>query len=304
MLEHAIEDFLFRGSVYALLAIGYALTYSAAKRFNLAHPCAAVCGVLCASWLSGAHEPLWVAAGGGILAAGAFGIAVERLVLWPGRRRPTGPLGENQVLTAGAAAIALFLLIPSAPSRASAGLLRDLWPGPFSTRVAIVCFASVAALTLIGVWVMLRRTRLGAGIRAIAANPEAGRSAGVGMQSVSLRSVFIASVLGALAGAAVLIIERRPLAPADLFVMQFGSLAAVMLGGIASVPGATLGAFAVAAIQVAWRSGLARAAFGLDGEVASVIAIVLAAGWLFPNGILHAVYASRLRARAAGPSTR
>ena len=304
MLEHAIEDFLFRGSVYALIAIGYALTYSAAKRFNLAHPCAAVCGVLCASWLIGAHQPLLVAAGGGILAAGAFGIAVERLVLWPGRLRLTGPLGENQALTAGAAAIALFLLIPSAPLRASAGLLRDVWPRPLSARVAIVGFASVAALTLIGVWVMLRRTRLGAGIRAIAANPEAARSAGVGMQWVSMRSAFIASVLGALAGAGVSIIERRPLGPADVFAMQFGALAAVMLGGIASVPGAALGAFAVAAIQVAWMSGLARAAFELDGEAATVVAIALAAGWLFPNGILRAVYASRVRARAAGHSTR
>src|SRR5215469_13999668 len=119
---------VFRGSIYALFAIGYALSYAASGTLNVAHPISAIAAAAAVSWFLARDQPIWVAAVGGIAAGAIAGLIADRIVLWPARLRSGGPLGAARPLIAGLAALAAFGVLAPEPERPthvlSAGIIR------------------------------------------------------------------------------------------------------------------------------------------------------------------------------------
>ncbi|HET9341784.1 MAG TPA: hypothetical protein VFO25_02555 [Candidatus Eremiobacteraceae bacterium] len=284
-LTQSLIDIAFRGSIYALFAIGYALTYVAGGTLNVAHPVSAMAAAAAVSWLLARNQPIWIAAGGGVIAGAIAGIVVDRIVLRPARSRSGGPLGPARPLIAGLAALAAFGALVSEPERPThllhAGFFRV---GGFGVPKLTIegTIASIVALLI--VVAIVRTSRYGLGLRALGSNTQAARAAGVGAEPMHLRTALLASMCGAIAAIALLTAPDYFAGRSTPFDLPLAGLAAVALGGLSSLPATIIGAFIVASVQV-----LAPTADASDAIAATMLVLAIA---LLPRGLLAA---TRLR---------
>lgn len=238
---------LVAGGMYALVAVGYSLVYGVMRLINFAHGDVAMAGAYAAFFLAGAAtmSPGRLAAG---LAAAAgcsalLGLAIERVVY-----RPLRPAPRLQALIAAiGVALALqsaVLLTAGASIRALALAGPPVWEiGPLLVTPAqvLILVAAMALLALVQ-WV-IGRTPLGADIRAVADNLLLAHSLGIDIDRV-MRWVF--ALGSALAGVAGLLAALEiQLVPTMGFSLGMKAFAAVVLGGIGSLPGAILGSFVI-----------------------------------------------------------
>lgn len=104
------------------------------------------------------------------------------------------------------------------------------------TEVAVI---GVAAVAIVGVHVLLRHTRIGTAMRALADNEELARVTGIDVDRVILYVWIIAGGLAALAG--VLLGNLRSFQPTLGWLLLLPIFASVILGGIGSPYGAIAG---------------------------------------------------------------
>jgi branched-chain amino acid transport system permease protein len=102
---------------------------------------------------------------------------------------------------------------------------------------------------MVGLTLLLRSTRLGKAIRAVAENQRAARLLGINVDRVIAQSFFISSALGGAAG--VLYALAVNAVTYDMGqALELKGLAVIILGGMGSVPGAVLGGFALGLAEV------------------------------------------------------
>ncbi|MCC6627022.1 MAG: branched-chain amino acid ABC transporter permease [Chloroflexi bacterium] len=250
---------LFLGSLYALFAVGYTLIFGVLDILNLAHQAVfmlgAVIALLLVFYLDMSIGPALLLA---MVATGLIGWLLDRLAFVPLRRRPdTQFSGMISSIAMGLMFVAigqsLFdrgLLSPN-PARFPAGTMPSgaLEIGGVvvsSTRLLIV---AVAIVMMAGLTVMLRSTRLGRAIRAVAENQRAARLLGINVDRVIGQSFLISSALGGAAG--VLYALAVNAVTYDMGqALELKGLAVIILGGMGSVPGAVLGGFLLGLAEV------------------------------------------------------
>jgi branched-subunit amino acid ABC-type transport system permease component len=136
-------------------------------------------------------------------------------------------------------------------------------------------------LTLLAAAWMLGSTRLGAAIRAVAANPTAARAAGIDVEWTIGMAALWGSMMAAIGGIAVALNAHAFLGLPAVFAVALSALAAVALGGMRSIPGTIAGAFVVAVAQAAWTLLLPR--YGSNPGLAFIV--LCAAFVLLPRGL-------------------
>lgn len=284
-LTQTVLEIAFTGSVYALFAFGYALTYGVTGSFNIAHAAVFMAGAWAAAYLLQAGHPMWLAFLVALAAGGAAGVVIDRVALWPARVRGAGSLGANGPIVASFAALALFSAIFA--GRASdvwATLHRGagrLWPShafPHTDEPQWVAAALCALATLLG-FALLRATRLGAALRAVANNQSAARAAGIDVEWIFVQAAFVAAAFGALAGIAYFAVGGSA-AAASASQIQLSVLVAVVLGGLGSVLGSIVAAYAVAAVQI----GVLLLYPGVNGDATAFATLIVALAF-FPRGL-------------------
>jgi len=115
--------------------------------------------------------------------------------------------------------------------------------GPvFITPVQLVIIAT-SLLAMVSLYLLLGRTKLGKAIRAVADDINLAEVAGINSNLVISAVFAIGSALAALAGA--LIGLDTNLQPTMGFNITVKAFAAVILGGLGSVPGAIVGGFLI-----------------------------------------------------------
>jgi branched-chain amino acid transport system permease protein len=266
---------LFLGSIYALFALGYTLVFGVLDILNLAHAAVFMLAAFVAVTLVGtAHFPLWAALPLAMLFAGLLGMVLERVAFRPLRERAdsniSGLISSLAVATVFQA-IALQIWGPNV-SRFPLGTVPDR-PLPFlggvisSLQILIV---AVALVLFVGLSFLVKRTRLGRQMRAVAESLRAARILGVNVDRVIAASFFISSALGGAAGV--------------LFGLAFNAiqydmgrgvelkgLAVIILGGMGSMVGAVVAGFALGLCEVlvvahlggSWRDAISFAALFL-----------------------------------------
>jgi len=245
------------GAVYALVALGYALLFGTMRVVNLAYGeilmVGAFAGLSATTWL-GASLPIALTAG--VLAAIAVGVLINELAV-----RPLGDVSNTKspahlsalITTIGAA---LFIQnavqkIYGAQDLAYPRLISTHYArlGPVSLSASQAMIVGVTIIVLIGLWVMVRFTRWGLAVRAVTENASVASCLGMPVRRLQLQVVIISSALAGIAGVLVAVLEHGV---TPLMGVNFGlkGLAALIVGGIESLPGAVIAALLLGMAEV------------------------------------------------------
>jgi branched-chain amino acid transport system permease protein len=297
-------DGLTKGSIYALVALGYTLVYGVLKLINFAHSEVFMVGtwtVLGAYSLVGAGE----SSGIGLvilatvlgfllapLASAGTALTVERVAYRPLRKKGAPPLiflitaiGCSLVLTEtfgqalhaifgqpfGRAAVSIPSLIPEKD------VISTDWITVSNTQVIVVI---AAILMMVALDAFVNRSRLGRGVRAVAQDPDTAALMGVNQDRV-IMLIFVLG--GAMAGiAAMLYTLRYDITKFDIgFLIGVKAFTAAVLGGIGNLRGALVGGLVLGVVEV-YSSTL----FSSNWEDVTAFVVLVLVLMLRPTGIL------------------
>jgi branched-chain amino acid transport system permease protein len=251
------------GSVYALVALGFSMVYGILKLLNLAHGDVVMVGAFIGwgvlSWLGGAENPnvaVWLLIAlmilGAMVGCGFLGVAIERFAYRPLRNAPRiAPL-------ISALGVSFFLqnsvlLLFGADFRSyDTDFLVDVdrgidW-GPLTVWVIRILVVVAALAMMLGLWLLVTRTRLGKAMRATSFDREAAAMMGIDVDRVIVRTFFIGS---ALAGAAGVLIGLVFFQINHFMGFNYGlkGFTAAVVGGVGSIPGAMLGGLLIGLVE-------------------------------------------------------
>ena len=249
-----IVNGLFLGSIYALFALGYTLVFGVLDILNLAHQAVfMLCAYAALVLVVHLHMPMFAALPAAVLLGGVLGLLVERVAFRPLRGR------SDSNIAGLISSIALATILEAVVSQIFGPDVERFPFGTVPTRTlqiggAVVSelqivIIAIAAAMLAGLTWLLRRTRLGRRIRAVAESPKAARVLGVDVDRIIAASFFLSSALGAAAGV-LFGLAFNNVAPDMGRSVELKGLAVIVLGGMGSMPGAALAGLALGLLEV------------------------------------------------------
>jgi branched-chain amino acid transport system permease protein len=247
LLQLAVNG-LATGAIYALAALGLVLCYKATEVVNFAQGDLLLLGAfLCWGFAAGLDLGYWIAFPAAVALTALTGFALER-----GAMRSI--LGQPQfagvMLTIG-----LAFMIRGAVSLAFGPQSRD-FPNPFAGRtteiggivLADTHLAILAATLMLCalLFAFLRYTRVGIAMQAAAQDQLAAYLVGIGVKQLNSLVWAISAAAAGMAG-----VLLAPIAFVDLtlWYVLLKALAAVVLGGLGSVPGAIVGGLTIGMVE-------------------------------------------------------
>jgi branched-chain amino acid transport system permease protein len=239
-----------KGSLYALIALGYTMVYGIIQLINFAHGeiymisafvAFVVAGVLTLAGYGGLSV-LLLAGLVAMVYAAAYGYTLERISYRPLRNAPR----LSPLISAIGASIFLMNYVQLAQT-------PDFLPFPalvpdFEFMEPVARYLSavdllillVTVLTMVALTVLIKYTRIGKAMRATQQDMVMARLVGINVDRVISATFIIGSVLAAIGG--VLIGSRTGQINAAIgFMAGIKAFTAAVLGGIGSIPGAVLG---------------------------------------------------------------
>ena len=289
---------LTRGSIYALIALGYTMVYGIIELINFAHGEIYMIGAFTALIVStvltmtGMTGPavLILATLVAVIYAAAYGFTVEKIAYKPLRQAPRlSPLIsavgmsivlQNYVLLAQTSDFLPFPnLIPDIP------FLERLSPVMAPTEVVIVL---TTAFIMIILTFLVKFTRMGKAMRATAQDRNMAMLLGVNVNRVISHTFIIGSALAALGG--ILIASHVGRINFYIgFIAGIKAFTAAVLGGIGSIPGAVLGG-----LILGWTESFATGYVSSDYEDVFAFALLIIILIVKPAGILGRERAQKL----------
>lgn len=252
-LEYFFELFLgglTRGSIYALIALGYTMVYGIIELINFAHgeiymigafTALIVAGVLTlAGWPS--VSILIIASIAAVIYSSAYGWTIEKIAYKPLRTAPRlsaliSAIGvslflQNYVLLAQTSDFLPFPnLIPD---------FKFLAPVEYMVRSSEIVIYITTAVVMALLTILIKFTRMGKAMRATAQDRDMAMLVGVDVNRVISVTFILGSATAALGG--VLIASHIGQINFYIgFIAGIKAFVAAVLGGIGSMPGAVLG---------------------------------------------------------------
>jgi len=239
------------GLIIAMTAIGLSLIFGTTGLINFAHGDLVTLGAFLAytfNVIVGLH--LIPAALIAIVLTAAFSGGIDAGLWRPLRRRGTG-LIAMLVISIGLAFVIrhviLFFFGGSRRPYNDYTLQLAMQVGPIRVQPVELWVMGLSVLILVGVALMLTRTRLGKGMRAVADNRDLAESSGIDVQRVILSVWIMGGALTAVGGIFLGMIESVDyLMGFRLLLLMF---AGVILGGLGTAYGAMLGSLIVGLVS-------------------------------------------------------
>ena len=246
LLQLTVEGIKF-GLVIAMASIGLSLIFGTTGLTNFAHGEMVTWGALVAWFVNvrmGLH--LVPAAVIAIFVGGVTGALLDRLMWRPLRRRGTG-LIAMLVVSIGLSLLVRYVFLYRFGGRARGyadyAVQRGWDIGPISIAPKDLFSIGLSLLVLVGVALLLQRTRMGKAMRAVADNPDLASSSGIDVQRVILLVWFFGGALAALGGILQALGEQVSFQMGfQLLLLMF---AGVTLGGLGTAYGALVGSLLV-----------------------------------------------------------
>ena len=247
------------GALYALVALGFSMVYGVLKLLNFAHGdlymVGAYIGFFVIQWFGGAQHltiavPLllvimFVLAAGLV---GGLGVAIERFAYRPLRDAPRiAPLitaiGVSFFLESSA------LLLFGAQYRVYntadfISLSSGIQIGSVTIDSVQILVLVLGLVLMVGLQLLVNRTRLGRQMRAVAADREAAEMLGINVNFVITATFFLGSALAGVAGIMGGLLFNQVTSTIG-FIAGLKAFSAAVVGGIGSIPGAMLGGLVI-----------------------------------------------------------
>jgi len=305
-LIQQIINGLVLGSMYSLIALGYTMVYGILNLINFAHGDVMTVGALTSltaalllqSMFPGV--PGWFILLGALLAAipvcVTLSLLIERVAYRPLRNAPRlAPLITAIGVSIVIQTIAMLIWgrnFLTYPQLVSNNPINVFGATVTQTKIAVI---SLSAIVMLGLMLLVNRTRLGRAMRATAENPRVASLMGVNPNFVIAATFAIGAALAALAG--VMLATTYGVAHFYMgFLPGLKAFTAAVLGGIGNVPGAMIGGLLLGLIESLGAGYIGQFTGGVFGSnYQDVFAfIILVAVLIFrPQGLLGERVADR-----------
>ncbi len=293
---------LMLGMMYALVAVGFTLFFGVLDVIKFSHGDVLTVGAftalatfvgLRAAGLSSHLVELAAMLVAAVLAMALLGVLIARYLVMPLRSAPAlnTLLATLMLGTVLREAVRLFY-----PGGGNPKPFPALLPGSavslghFTLRLDNMLMLAAGVIVIVGLQLMLQKTKLGLAIRAVAQDEETARAMGVNFTAVVLTTFAIGSALAAFAGLMNGLYYNEINFGIGLLLGVIGFSAAI-IGGLGSIYGAILGGFVFAALQTFGAVALPFASAYKDVFAFAVVIALMA--WR-PTGLIREKISERV----------
>ncbi|MBF0286871.1 MAG: branched-chain amino acid ABC transporter permease LivH [SAR324 cluster bacterium] len=289
---------LTRGSIYALIALGYTMVYGVLGLINFAHGEVYMIGAFVGLIVSGLLTVLgWpvlaivaIATVCAMVYAAAYGFTIEKVAYQPLRHAPR----LSPLISAIGMSIFLqnyVLLAQSSDFQAFPQLVPDFeFLEPYTHIILsselVIILAGV--VTLIVLFLLIKFTKIGKAMRAISQDRQMAMLLGVNVDNVISATFIIGSALAGLGG----ILVASHVGQINFyigFIAGLKAFTAAVLGGIGSIPGAALGG-----LILGWTESFATGYVSSDYEDVFAFGLLVFILIFRPAGILGKVSSEKV----------
>lgn len=285
------------GSVYAVVALGYTMVYGIIQLINFAHGELVMIGAMVAfsviGALAGTQLPPVLIVLAGILVAVPVcmlvGFAMERIAYRPLRGAPRlAPL-----ITAIGISIILQHVALLVWSRNPLAFPQIIPLVSFYVGGAIITGVQIAiiltsVLMMVGLTLMVYRTKLGIAMRATSQNPQVAGLMGIDINRIIAFTFIVGAGLAAVAG--VMVGTYYGIAHYSMgSLLGMKAFSAAVLGGIGNIAGAMLGGIllgVVEALGAGYIGDLTNNVFGSNYQDVFAFIVLIAVLVFRPSGLL------------------
>ena len=310
-LIQQILNGLVLGSIYAMVALGYTMVYGVLGLINFAHGEVMMVGALVAfSAVSSAlgvnpELPGWLLMSIGLLCAipvcMALSFGIEKIAYRPLRNAPRlAPLISAIGVSITLQTLAMiiwgrnYLIFPNTLPSDSIPLLtfppdalNDIERVVSITPVQLMIII-VSTLLMIGLTLLINKTRLGKAIRATAEHPHIASLMGINPNMIISATFMIGAALAAVAG--VMVAANYSIAHFYMgFIPGLKAFTAAVLGGIGNIYGAMLGGLVLGLVEslgAGYLGQLTNGFLGSNYQDIFAFAVLILVLTLKPSGLL------------------
>ncbi|GJE44607.1 branched-chain amino acid ABC transporter permease [Methylobacterium soli] len=268
------------GGIYALVALGFHIMWSAAKAVNFAHGDTLMLGAVLAVLGVDAGLPLPLACLLAIAAGGIFGVVLERFAVRPFT-------GTNASIGWMLTTIAVGIMIESLATMQFGGFSRPLASPGIEKAITIggagvypqeLLIPLVAVVAMIGFRLLQKRTLVGRAMQAVAHNRQAASLMGIDVNRIVMLSFGLAALFGAAAGVLVAPVIQASATMGALLGLK--GFAVAIIGGITSAPGVVVAGLAFGIMEKFVEGYVSTAAREIVGFGAMILVLLA-----FPQGL-------------------
>ena len=234
------------GGQYALIAIGYTMVYGILRLINFAHGDVFMVAGLIMVYAIAGGLPMWLSIILVIVLTVVLGVVIERVAYKPLRSSPR--------MSVMISAIGVSYLLQNCALYFTGGLPRPYPVIPFlaksvtiwdSTTKMVTVITPILTLVLVIILVLLiKYTKIGMAMRAVAKDFETSQLMGIKINSVISFTFIIGCFLAAI-GSILYFSNYSSVIPTSGAMPGLKAFVAAVFGGIGSIPGAVIGAFII-----------------------------------------------------------
>lgn len=238
------------GNIYALVALGYTMVYGIIQLINFAHGDILMMGAFFAYYLVKVlGMSIFVAVPATMLFCAILGVIIERVAYKPLRHSTRvaaliTAIGVSYLLQNGMTYFfgATARAFPSV-IKAKAYIIGDVRV----LNTQIIYFALTIVLMML-LQVIVRRTKMGKAMRAVAVDTEAAQLMGISVDTIISFTFALGSALAGMAGV-LFALKDGTLSPMMGTVPGLKAFVAAVVGGIGNIPGAMVGGYLIAILE-------------------------------------------------------
>ena len=284
MLAQQLVNGVLLGATYALFALGFTLMFGVLRVINLTYGFYFSAGALVALWLARSLGwPVWAALPAAAAASGVLAVLLDWVLLTRLRRIQAPELSSLMVTLGGV--LALYSALTSwlgpdirrlPPEAISAEAFQV---GDIRITAAQLLILAATAVLVGGLLLLMRGTRLGLAIRAMAEKPDAAQLMGI---DTGRAAALVSFISGCLAGAGGVLIglNFNAIHPYMGEQMMLRGFVVIIVGGLGDIRGALLAGLALGVIEVL-TAGFVSSSL----KEAVAFLILVAVLWTRPSGL-------------------
>lgn len=308
VLTQQIINGLQKGSMYALIALGYTLVYGIIKLINFAHGDVFMVGVYFSCFAgnfllaTGMHFSFWIAIIVAMVGCVLLNMLIEKIAYRPLRDKPRLTMLITSIgvslflenflsLDPHQLPIPLKFMVFGPQFRSFPTLVKErafpLFGGVVMSNIKIIDLA-IAILLMVILEYIIKKTKIGKAMRAVSFNMDVAKLMGIDVNRVI---AFTFALGGALAGCAGMLygltygVLQSPYLGLWPGIVAF---VAAVLGGIGNIPGAMLGGFLMGIIETLAISINSNLGYGVTFLILILVLLIK------PTGLLGSSYTEKI----------